>query len=108
MFDRSFSFETQMDNVIVLSDEEKGEIYDQHQQLPSCSSQLNIDNDRLVAIQLELTDINEEISRLRHRRFKLLKQQQKLQETLNQQSIQTKSTKNSNDQWSKTGFYSIN
>ncbi len=54
-------------------------------------SPITNDNDELVAIQLEITEINKQINRLRRRRSHLNKQQQKLKEIIkqNQQSTTT-------------------
>ncbi len=56
----------------------------------------------MVAIQLEITEINRQINRLRRRRSQLVKQQQKLKETIKQDQ-QSTTTRNSNEQWGRTG-----
>lgn len=51
---------------------------------------------------MEITEINNEIDRLRRRRSHLFKQQQKLTETI-KQSQQTTTARNLNEQWERTG-----
>ena len=61
----------------------------------------NNNNDELVAIDLEIAEIDEQINRLRHQRTFLVTRRQKLKETIkrNQQSI----PRDSNEQWKRTG-----
>jgi len=67
-----------------------------------CSPITN-DKDELVAIQLEISEINKQINRLRRRRSHLNKQQQKLKETIKQAQQSTTVTRNLNEQWERTG-----
>lgn len=70
----------------------------------SSSSASNINGDKLMAIQLELTNIDKEMNRLRNRRFKLLEQQRKLKEARDQNQQLTTTTQNSKEQWSQEGY----
>jgi len=67
-----------------------------------CSPVTNNDNDQLVAIQLEITEINKQMNRLRRRRSQLIKQQQKLKETI-KQNQQSTTARNFDEQWERTG-----
>ncbi len=70
--------------------------------ISSDSSITNNDNDELIAIELEITEINEQMNRLHRRRTHLIKQQKRLKETIKgNQQLATKS----NDQWGRTGSY---
>ena len=65
----------------------------------SSSHAMNNYKDELVAIQLEINEINQETNRLRRRRCQLLDRQKELKELVkgNQQT-----TTNSVDQWGRT------
>jgi ATP-dependent helicase YprA (DUF1998 family) len=70
--------------------------------IPFYSPIVHKDNDELVAIELEIAEIDQQINRLRHQRSFLSKRQQKLKDSIkrNQQSI----TNSSDEQWKRTSI----
>ncbi len=76
-----------MDCIILTDDEiENNDPIEQFEQV----------NDELVAIRLEISEINKQINRLHRQRSHLIKQEKQLKE--NQQST----TKSNNHQWGQT------
>ncbi len=64
------------------------------------SSTTNCDNDELIAIELELTEIKKQMNRLHHQRTSLIKRQKQLKETIKgSQQLTTRL----NDRWERTG-----
>jgi len=62
---------------------------------------MNDNNSEFIAIELEISEIDGQINRLRQQRFHLVKRQKKLKETIEQNQQST--TSNVNDQWKRTG-----
>jgi predicted nuclease with TOPRIM domain len=62
---------------------------------------MNENNSEFIAIELEISEIDEQINRLRQKRFHLVKRQKELKETIKQNQQST--TRNVNDQWKRTG-----
>jgi hypothetical protein len=62
---------------------------------------MNDNNSEFIAIELEISEIDGQINRLRQQRFHLVKRQKKLKETIEQNQQST--TRNVNDQWKRTG-----
>ncbi len=60
------------------------------------------EDDELITIEFEISEIDKEINRLRHKRSQLIERQEKLKNTIKQNQ---RSTFNSNlvEQWQRTG-----
>lgn len=59
-------------------------------------------NDELIAIELEIAEIDEQINRLRQQRSCLIKRQQKLKEFLKHNQLTSK--ENVTEKWRRTGI----
>lgn len=74
-----------------------------HNQFWFSSSLLtSTENDELTAIELEILEIDAEITRLRHRRCQLIERQQKLKDTVKQTQLSSANI-NLVEKWQQTG-----
>ncbi|CAF3403671.1 unnamed protein product [Rotaria sp. Silwood1] len=95
---------------IVVSDEEDDEIdnlellnaIEQFEKNQSSIIESN-ENDELIAIELEISEIDVEINRLRHKRCQLVERQKKLKDSMKQNQQSTLNT-NLVEQWQRTDF----
>jgi chromosome segregation ATPase len=61
-----------------------------------------VETDELLAIELEISELDEQINHLRFKRSQLIERQQTLKNTLKQNQQSTSNT-NSIEQWQRTG-----
>lgn len=73
---------------------------------PLFSSPISTQKDELVAVELEIADIDDQINALRLKRSQLLERQKQLQKTLDDQRILAFQG-NSIEQWQRTGIPSV-
>ncbi|CAF3259461.1 unnamed protein product [Rotaria socialis] len=100
-----------MDDLVVLSDDDSDELdnielinaIEQFEQNQNSSIASQNQNDELIAIELEISEIDLEINRLRQKRFQLAERQQKLKDAL-KQNQQSTSNINLVEQWQQTNF----
>ncbi|CAF0835104.1 unnamed protein product [Rotaria sordida] len=101
---------------VVVSDDEDDEVdnlelinaIEQFEQNQNSSIITTNETDELIAIELEISEIDAEINRLRHKRYQLVERQQKLRDSMkpNQQST---FNINSVEKWQRTDFpWSLN